>query len=318
MRVSLGTAIELGLIRGLQKDKPTTAYLFMIGNGCRGKCNFCPQAAGMSENISRVSWPEFPLEEVLKGLRDKHSFERVCVQCAKEDGLTGRLVYFVKSLRHETCLPISVSMPCVSREELLALKTAGVDVLTIPLDCANEALFRKVKGRDWGDHWLALHKALEVFGPNRVGTHIIAGLGETERDIVNVFSKCKREGIVPSLFAFTPIRGTPLWGRPQPDLASYRRLQLARELILSGRATETDFTYDSLGRIIGFNVSRNVIEEVVNEGSAFMTRGCLGCNRPYFNEKVLGPIYNYPRKLESKEIEEVRRELFGGIEGLKV
>ncbi|MCX8182091.1 MAG: radical SAM protein [Candidatus Methanomethyliaceae archaeon] len=318
VRVSFGTAIELGLIDCLQKDAPTTAYLFLINNGCRGKCAFCPQSIGISKNISRVSWPEFPVEEVLKGLRKNRRFRRICLQCADEEGLMNWLPCFVESLRDKTDIPISISMPPAPHEDLRVLKVAGIDVLTIPLDCADEELFRRVKGRDWGSHWRALEKALEIFGPNNVGTHIIAGLGETERDIVNLVSKCHRIGIMSSLFAFTPIMGTPLWGRPQPDLRSYRRLQLARELIISGRATERDFTYDSLGRIVSINICRDEVEDVIEEGEAFMTRGCPSCNRPYFNEKVTGPIYNYPRKLESKEVEEIRRELFGGFEGLKV
>ncbi|MBC7112442.1 MAG: radical SAM protein [Candidatus Methanomethyliales bacterium] len=318
IRVSLGTAIELGLIEGLQKEAPTTAYLFMIGKGCRGKCAFCPQSTGLSDNISRVSWPEFPVEDVLRVMKGNRRFERVCVQCADEDGLILHIRRFIEVLREWASIPISVSIPPAPPEDLRMLEGAGVDVLTIPLDCANEELFRRIKGREWEYHWRALEKALEVFGPKRVGTHIIVGLGETERDVVNVVSKCHRTGIVPSLFAFTPIKGTPLGGRPQPNLRSYRRLQLGRELIITGKATEKDFSYDSLGRIMKINVSRDVIEEIVEKGDAFMTRGCPGCNRPYFNEKVTGPVYNYPRRLDRMEVEEVRRELLGGIEGLKV
>jgi biotin synthase-related radical SAM superfamily protein len=318
VRASLGTAIELGLIEGLQKEAPTTAYLFVISRGCRGKCAFCPQSTGLSENISRVSWPEFSVEDVLRALGGNRRFERVCIQCADEDGLALRIRNFVEVLRESGSMPISVSMPPASSEDLRMLKGAGVDVLTIPLDCADEELFRRIKGRDWRGHWRALERALEVFGPKRVGTHIIVGLGEKERDVVNVVSKCHRAGIVPSLFAFTPIKGTPLEGRPQPDLGSYRRLQLARELIATGRATEKDFLYDGLGRINKIKVSRDAVEEIVEKGEAFMTRGCPGCNRPYFNEKVTGPVYNYPRRLDRKEVEEIRRELLGGIEGLKV
>lgn len=198
------------------------------------------------------------------------------------------------------------------------LKGAGADMLTIPLDCASQRLFREVKGREWTKHWEALRKALDVFGPGRVGTHIIVGLGEGESDVVKMLSRCKKEGIIPSLFAFTPVPGTPLWGRPQPNLMSFRRLQLARELIMKGRASEGDFDFDDLGRVRGILTCREVIEDLIEAGEAFMTRGCPSCNRPYFNERVSGPIYNYPRRLEREEIEEIRRAIFEGPEGIKV
>jgi len=306
------------LVSGIQEDAPNTAYFFLVRSGCRGRCVFCPQSTGMSESISRISWPEFPLDEVLDKLRGKSGFKRVCVQCAKEDGLILYLSSIVGVLREVTGLPISVSIPPASSEDLIILKDAGVEVLTIPLDCANERLFHKVKGRNWKDHWKALEKALGIFGPGRVGTHIIVGLGETEKDIVNVISKCHQLGILTSLFAFTPVRGTPLWGRPQPDLVSYRRLQLAKELIVSGRATEKDFIYNDLGMIRRIDINRETIEDVIEKGEAFMTRGCPGCNRPYFNEKVTGPVFNYPRSLKKEEVESIRREILGGIEGFKV
>jgi len=30
--------------------------------------------------------------------------------------------------------------------------------------------------------------------------------------------------------------------------------------------------------------------------------GCDGCNRPYYNERPRGPMYNYPRPLNKKEV----------------
>jgi biotin synthase-related radical SAM superfamily protein len=41
----------------------------------------------------------------------------------------------------------------------------------------------------------------------------------------------------------------------------------------------------------------------------FQTSGCPDCNRPFYNEKPSGPFYNYPRKLEIKEIEKISKEL---------
>ncbi|WP_338666354.1 hypothetical protein [Paraclostridium sordellii] len=43
IRVSIGTAIELGIAKGKNDIPPTTAYI-MIGNRCNNKCSFCSQS----------------------------------------------------------------------------------------------------------------------------------------------------------------------------------------------------------------------------------------------------------------------------------
>ena len=43
-------------------------------------------------------------------------------------------------------------------------------------------------------------------------------------------------GVLPALFAFTPVRGTALETNAPPKLESYRRVQLARYLIVNGKA----------------------------------------------------------------------------------
>lgn len=317
LRVSYGTAVQLGLMRGVLRDPPTTAYIFAVSEKCRGRCNFCPQSVGRAEKISRVDWPEFPIELVIDGLKSKE-MKRVCIQCADEERSMKALPTLVGVIRREVGVPVSVSTPPLTAEELESLKRAGADIVTIPIDCANREIFNLVKGRDWKDCWESLKEGLEIFGFGKVGTHIIVGLGESEKDIVSLISECHKMGIMPSLFAFTPVPGTLLSDRPQPTISSYRRLQLAMELIMRGKADVEDFVYDSKGRIMEVGVDREIVDGIVENGEAFMTRGCPGCNRPYFNERVSGPLYNYPRRPRTKEIEEIRRELFGGAEGIKI
>ncbi len=81
-----------------------------------------------------------------------------------------------------------------------------------------------------------LNEALEVFGKGNVSTHVIVGLGETEKEAVEVIQRCVDMGVLPALFAFTPVRGTALEAKSPPKLESYRRVQLARYLIVNGKA----------------------------------------------------------------------------------
>ena len=48
----------------------------------------------------------------------------------------------------------------------------------------------------------------------------------------------------------------------------------------------------------------------IDGGLPFQTSGCPDCNRPFYNEKPSGPIYNYPKKLSQEEIEKIKKQLF--------
>jgi biotin synthase len=94
-----------------------------------------------------------------------------------------------------------------------------------------------------------------------------------------------------------------------PPLESYRRIQLARYLIVNGEARFVNVQFDVEGRIYDFGVNPTILYEAVESGVAFQTSGCKDCNRPYYNEKPSGPINNYPRKLTKEEIEKIKAEL---------
>ncbi|MEM2915121.1 MAG: radical SAM protein, partial [Candidatus Bathyarchaeia archaeon] len=51
------------------------------------------------------------------------------------------------------------------------------------------------------------------------------------------------------------------------------------------------------------------LRKIIRTGEPFKTSGCPGCNRPYYNERPGGPIYNYPRKPTSKEISEIEKQI---------
>ena len=137
------------------------------------------------------------------------------------------------------------------------MANAGVDRLGIALDAATEALFNKVKGKDaggsysWENQFRQLNQALDVFGEGNVSTHVIVGLGETEKEAVEVIQRCVDMGVLPALFAFTPVRGTALEKKSPPKVESYRRVQLARYLIVNGKTRVADMQFDGEGKITG-------------------------------------------------------------------
>lgn len=313
--VSYGSAVELGLSAGTLDAHPTTLYLFARENGCMGHCAFCPQSQGSSvQRISRVEWLVYPLAAIRHKMASRGRLQRICLQCSDEPSVRRHLADLVGELS-SSGLPISVSTAPITPQLIGDLRDAGAERLTIPMDCAREDFFVGVKGRPMTDYWTALSHAVKVFGMGKVGTHLIVGLGESERDLVLLMSRLFRAGVCPSLFAFTPVRGTPMEGRSQPDPRSYRRLQLVRHLMASMGAAADDFEFDGRdGSIRRFLFPKEKLESAISQGKVFMTQGCPGCNRPYFNERVSGPIFNYPIKLGPSELSKIRGDLVGTLE----
>lgn len=310
LRVSLGTAEVLGLRRIRQPHPPTTAYL-MWGEKCRRNCAFCAQAreaSSRADMLSRVTWPAFPVGEVLSRL-PRSGLRRVCVQVVEPGSpreLERGLVPLVAELA--SCgLPVCVSCFLPSLDLAEVFLRAGADGVTLPLDAASRETYRRVKGGSLDAALRHLEKAARAF-PGRVGTHLIVGLGESEQEMVGLIDRLVTAGVRIGLFAFTPVPGTPMAHNPPPPLESYRRVQAAHYLIRRGMARAADFSFDQ-GRLVSFGASfpPSRLEAVLEEGEAFRTTGCPDCNRPYYNERPGQPVpYNYPHPLDAGQ---ARREV---------
>ncbi len=318
LRVSIGSAGVLGLLKYRLSVPPTTAYIMSYTEGaCLANCSFCAQACGNDaghDQLSRVIWPSFSVEDILAGFREPTYpvLKRICYQVINYPGFLDDTIDIIKLFRGETGLPVSVDICPVSRSGLERLHSARAEFISLPLDGATEEIFNKVKGVGvggpyrWETHFQALESAVGIFGVGQVGSNIIVGLGESEVDVVGLVQRLHGMGVMPVLFAFTPVPGTRLEGLPQPDLGSYRRIQVARYLIVHGYASADDVEVED-GRITGFDVDDLV--ELLSDGEAFRTTGCPGCNRPFYNERPSGPFYNYPRKPTLDEVKKGLKSL---------
>lgn len=310
MRLSLGTAGVLGLARVRQSDLPATAYLLLEGR-CAADCAFCPQArsaTSRADQLSRVTWPSFPEEAAVTALARSagsgEPFRRMCLQVVNAPHWRERLEAFLITLRATPHPPLSLSVrPGGSAAAVGEWLTHGVERVGIPLDAATPAIFTRVKGGSWQRTVDLLGETAAAF-PGRLSTHLIAGLGETEEEAAQALLLLHRLGLRVGLFAFTPVRGTALAGAPPPDPGSYRRLQVARWLLASGRLDPAGrpFSFDEAGRICDFGLTTREVREALAGGEAFRTSGCPDCNRPYYNERPGGITYNYPRALNEAEV----------------
>ncbi len=314
--VSIGTAQVLGLSPMSCDSPPTTAYL-LLGARCTSDCAFCAQARSgqaRTDGLSRVTWPQHDQETTLDALQESAAAGRIaraCLQVTAGPSSLTETAGLVSAIRGRSAVPVCAAVLPRSLRDVDRLMAAGADVVGFGLDAATPSVYERVKtpgctpgqGQRAWLRQMALIEASSRQYPMRIGVHVIVGLGETERDVAELTQRLADAKAIIALFAFTPVRGTAMDNEAPPALEVYRRCQAARHLIVTGTAKVERFTYDVSGRITHFGLPRTELRQALADGQAFRTSGCPACNRPYYNERPRGVMYNYPRPLDTDEIE---------------
>ena len=181
-RASIGTANRLGLEKGRNAVEPTTAYL-LLERGCSGKCIFCLQGQGDASKVSRVEWPQYEHDEI-GSLLNGSNFKRICIQTSIYPELEEDLAKLLKALPDN--IKVSVSISPLANVDPFKLKQAGVERLGIPIDGATKEITTKAKGfseEEWNRFFDYLFDAIDIFDTGKVATHVIVGLGESEKNM---------------------------------------------------------------------------------------------------------------------------------------
>jgi len=278
VRLSIGTAIQIGLESGRIDPNFTTAFFMTYrAGGCEANCAFCPQAQDSTsgeDRLSRLSWPEYSFREVIEKWPPPGQFRRICVQTICYAEVVQDVVDIVSELRKIAKLPISVAIHPISTEDMSKLNTSGVSNIGIALDAGTPEIFEEIKGAHrgaefrWATHRQGLEDALRIFGEGRVTTHLIIGLGETEKEASDFIIEMYKMGISVGLFAFTNIKGTSLEKQPPPDLSSYRRVQVVRQLVSQGLLTSDQIRENENGQV-SLEIEDKVLREALSSGIAF-------------------------------------------------
>ncbi|MCL6087748.1 MAG: radical SAM protein [Actinobacteria bacterium] len=342
IQTSLAAAITLGLEPGRFKEKVRLTglnLLLVYDKKCIGRCAYCGlsnqkdvlnnAALKKSSTFIRVKWPVYPLEEVIKRTaQNADLFERICVSMVTNANALRDSVHIVSKLRENLLHPISVLItPTLinSRKQLSQLKNAGADMIGVAVDTATEKLFIKYRGEGvmgphkWEKYWQVIYWSVEIFGRYNIGIHLICGLGETEKEMVETIYKAHLAGAKTHLFSFYPEAYSLLEDLDPPELLKYRKIQIARYLINEKNLEIDKIKFDEDGCILSFDYE---ISEIINEGLAFMTSGCPGknknisaCNRPLANERPSETFRNYPYIPSEEEKEIISSQLTALLQG---
>lgn len=328
IRISTGSAAVLKLKRLKMDTAPTTCYVMTYTEDyCIGKCSFCPQGhtptLQSTEQLSRIQWPDFVWEDFLNQLKFNQNqkggnkFKRFCIQVLNYQGFYYDVLSIIKII-HENFpnLAISAAIPPVPPEKLKELKSFGLERIGIALDACYEELFDDIKGKNihgpysWKKHWEALSSSLKIFGLGKATTHFIVGLGETEQEMIESIKKVVEKDILPGIFLFTPIKGTPMENAPRPSMLQFRHVQLCRYLLLQKIENATRFVYSEDGTLVRIrHFTPSELSQIIQNNSAFKTAGCPDCNRPYYTSRPGEEQDGYPRDLTADEHQLIYAEL---------
>jgi len=210
----------------------------------------------------------------------------------------------------------------MKRSDLVVLKDLGADIFTVALDAATPEIFDRTRGKGvqsphkWGKYWEILLAAKEIFGPERFGAHIIAGMGETEFELLSLVQRIVDMEGHSHMFSFFPEKGSLMDHLPATPRDQWRRIQLARYLIDYREIKVHQMDFDKTGKLIHFGITENEVDKIIKAGTAFRTSGCPGkfskdisaCDRPY-GDSPPSDIASYPFAPKAKDIRKIRSQI---------
>lgn len=301
--------------------------LLTYDGGCKANCAYCGlsksrESAPEEKTFIRVDWPTLELDDIISRTKEhgKH-LQRVCISMITHSRAFDDMCTVMERFRDETDLLISglIAPTMITKKETLEkIKESGADKIGVAVDAVTEELFNELRGQgvqgphSWDHYWEVVRWGSEVFGRHNIGVHLVVGLGETEKQMIEAIQSAYDLGAKTHLFSFYPEPGSGMKHSLQPPLGHYRRVQLARYIINKGHRRLQDMDFNASGQIVGFGMDTNGI---IEDGEAFMTSGCEGktgkvaCNRPYGNERPSRPMRNFPFLPEADDIIAIRSQL---------
>lgn len=332
VRTSLAGAMTLGLKNGLFYRGAKLYCLNLLltyEKGCFARCAYCGlskrrQGEYEKKSFIRVTWPNYPVDNLINLTKSKGKhIKRVCISMITNPRAVKDTITICERFKSALKIPISLLItPTILKvQDLKDFKEAGADKVGVAIDLATEKLFDKYRGKGaggphrWSRYWEILRCAIDVFGKDNVGAHLIVGMGETEKEMCATIQRVRDMGGNTHLFSFFPENGSIMKNHCPPPIDTYRRVQLARYLIDSEIINEMAIQYDKDERIVDFGMSQKELMDIIESGEPFRTSGCRGedgevaCNRPYANSRPGPFIRNYPFPPQKKDILIIKKQL---------
>ncbi len=333
LRMSLAAAMTLGFKQGFfyrNARLHCINLLLTYNSGCAARCAYCGLSNKRSGQYSdksfiRVDWPTHPTTEIIQRIAKRQQrVKRICISQITNKRVIIDTLIICRQLRANFDIPISllISPTIVTLQDLKDFKTAGADKIGVAIDLATPELFDHYRGsgvggpHSWERYLECLAQAIDIFGVRNAGSHFVTGMGETEKQMVDIMQRIQDMGGWTHLFSFYPEPGSSMSNHPMPAMDHYRRIQLARYILDENLSRAEHFVYDQNEKIVDFGLTSQQLNQVINSGQPFRTSGCEGydgqvaCNRPFANSRPGPGMRNYPFEPDEADIQLIRKQLY--------
>lgn len=335
VRISAASAMALRLQSGRFSREFEFGGINILLNyetGCLSDCGYCGLARtrpGDYEDKSfiRVDWPLFETDHLIERMaRYEEKLTRLCISMVTHGSayqdtaeITERIVQKIK-----TPLSLLIAPPTLNRKKLQHLKDLGADMIGVGLDAVSEKVFYDTRtnvpkgGLRWTNYWDIINYSREIYGPWKVNIHTVVGLGETDKDLVDLFYELRQKQILAYLFCFNPEPDSRMGHIPKSSITRWRRIQLVKHLIEEYNLDRNNLTFDDEENIVkleSLTTRINNVLKTLDNGVPFMTNGCPGengehgCSRPYGSYRPTESFRDFPFLPATDDMALIRQEL---------
>ena len=336
VRISAASAMALRLQSGrFSRDFDFGGINILLNyeNGCLSDCGYCGlertrPGAYEEKSFIRVEWPLVDTDQLIDRMAEhENKLTRLCISMVTHGSAYRDTVDITKRLRAKVNTPLSilVAPPTLNKDKLQYFKDLGVDMIGVGLDAVTESTFRKHRtdvpngSLRWDNYWNIINESRRIFGPWKVNIHTVVGLGETDKDLVDMFYYLKDHQILPYLFSFNPEPDSRMGDVPKASITRWRRIQLVKHLIEKYDLSPESIQYDENNNIHKLDARSNTIASALHSldaGIPFMTNGCpseggeeAGCSRPYGSYRPSESFRDFPFQPEMNDLALIRQEL---------
>lgn len=195
-------------------------------------CQFCAIEESLKNDLTIAHKKPAQLAEVAKAAVELDGIKQIIMTTGTpnlKDRGAKILLESAQAVKAAVNIPIQVQ--CEPPDDDMwfdALKEAGVDAIGMHLEAINENVRQSImpgKASVPMSRYMSAYKAaVNVFGRGNVSTYILAGLGDTEKEIISASKELIGLGVYPFVVPFTPVAGTPLENYPMPDPDMLKRI----------------------------------------------------------------------------------------------
>ena len=195
-------------------------------------CQFCAIEESLKNDQTIAHKTPQQLAEVTKAAVELDGISQLIMTTGTPKTLDRGAAVLAESARAvKATVNIPIQAQCEPPDDTVwfkRLKDAGVDALGMHLESVTERVRKQImpgKATVSLDQYMEAYKAaVDVFGRGNVSTYILAGLGDTEAEIITMSRTLIEMGVYPFVVPFVPVKGTPLENHSMADSAMLNRI----------------------------------------------------------------------------------------------